>query len=244
MGSLISRFPCGLEPGNEATYTGYSVHCKYHSTKKEMHTDTNLSKVWALNEDGWLKRHLVRPFAGVPRNVWDFHFNTLQKLQLLWCNNATVMLHVTMVTRQYVWMHWNYSCITQTMSRDIIHWVMWFGCISRTSGWGKFVMVTRKGSNTAMALGQEKVRIFWREKRLLVGSACSTSHFMDSKPHWLMNKLSVYLYSHIVCSHISYCHVPILHTPYSILPSHYIPTVCGSSRDRYVCDIVPCCCSV
>ena len=65
------------------------------------------------------------------------------------------------------------------------------------------------------------------------------SHFMDGKPHWLMNELSMYLYSHILCSHISYCHVPIFHTP--VLPSHYIHTFCG---DRYVCDIAPCRCSV
>ena len=64
--------------------------------KKEMHMDTNLSEVGALNEDDRLKRHLVRPFAGVPRNVWDFHFNTLNdvtcfhgyKTLSLHCNNV------------------------------------------------------------------------------------------------------------------------------------------------------------
>ena len=64
--------------------------------KKEMHMDTNLSEVGALKEDDRLKRHLVRPFAGVPRNVWDFHFNTLNdvtcfhgyKTLCLHCNNV------------------------------------------------------------------------------------------------------------------------------------------------------------
>ena len=53
--------------------------------KKEMecdfHSHTHLSEVWALNVDDGLKRHLVHPFAGVPRNIRDFHFDTLQKLQ-------------------------------------------------------------------------------------------------------------------------------------------------------------------